>query len=210
MADLKAKDVEERYDQLVQDIIEQLKRVLNDLKSVKANEKMVRGEIVRGTYFSKSRLIAETKRGSGLSFGSREALNAHAAHTRAPGPLGAYYFEQIKPLEKEFQELVKEKIEIDRNDYRTFLQDQQRVNGDIKKIEALLKYIQENTGNKKNRRALNTKAMYDQIKAVYTDGINIRKESEITQRHQELKRKIEQKADQILRELNNLIAGGPR
>lgn len=208
MADLSVRELEARYDELVQGIIEQLKRVLNDLKSVKENGKRARTELVRGTYYSKLRLIAETKRKNKLYFSPPLRKMAEEGKAKLRGEEEAY-FEKIRPLEEEFMKLVEEKIEIDKNDYKTFLQDQQRVDGDIKKIEALLKYIQENTGNKKNRRALNTRAMHDQIKAVYTDCVNSGREKDITKRHQDLKKTIEEKADHILRELNALIKGGP-
>ena len=201
MADLSVKELEARYDELVQGIIEKLKRVLNDLKSVKENKKRERKELIQDTYVTKSRLIVEAKRKSGVNLRVTTGASTSAATKN--------YFKEIRPLEKELAQLFKEKIKIDENDYKTFLEDQKRLDSDIKKIETLLNYIEQNTKDKKARRALNTGAMYDEINAVYADGINSRKELEITGSHQQLKEKIEEKANHILREINALATSGP-
>lgn len=213
-ATMDAKNLGKRYDDLVLDIFEQLKKVLGDLNRIKRREKEEWRIHVKSAYTSQLRRITVKKRQSRLNLVPPVRKAIKGLMREGGGTRHAYtdeYFKEIRPLEEEFMKIMKEEVEINSGVVRTYMQVEQKLSEDIKYIEEVLNYIGQSIGKKKDnkkRRNLDTKGIKKRLELVFNIATNSRAAEAMATKRTVIKDKIEHDAEEIIRKLEQLYHQG--
>jgi len=116
---------------------------------------------------------------------------------------------EVDALQVELEKLLKDKIDIERQNAIEIQNDPVRIQGEIETVKGIIEYIKNKVGSTGKRRDLtrmDAEAIYDRIKNVY-DGILTRKEElKLTEEHFEpLEDEIQKQAIVIIEKINSLL-----
>jgi len=187
---------QQQYDNLVKQIFENLKNLLDDFIAEKKNQIELRDTQVH-------KLHAEQK---GIISIRRSELDTRALEARknvSTEGLSEQIDEilsRITALQKEFDELIIREYNMDRLELKKLTnEDPARLNEEIGIIQGLLDYMKDKAGNKGNKRTFNTDAMYARVEYIYNKILTKQEELALKRAHFDpLEKEIERRAKEII------------
>ena len=194
-------DTQNRYDRLINLVIEELKRILSDLLTDKETHKRLRNTIAHKLHAEKTEYIANKR-------GELETKSKENSYT-----ISKVQLEQITHWQEELAQLIIDEINIERRQAITIKDDPARIDEEIKVIGSIIKEIKDKAGSKGKRKKL-TRADADDIHSrlvnIYQSVLTRQEEANLTATHFEpLKQKIEAKEKQIINLINQLLSAIP-
>ena len=185
------KDTIERYDTLVDSIIKNLEELLRDLLEAKREHGKLRDDLVHRFHTEQKALIANKRT-------ELEEKARAGSYTITDTQL-----RQIESLQAELDSLIEQEMDVIRREAILIKDDPERIDREITEVQGLIKYIKDNAGNKDKRRALDTEAMYNQLKDVYNSVLTRKEELDLTEtKFKPLQKEIEDKANEIIKIIN--------
>lgn len=195
------KGIQDRYETLIQRIIENLDKLFRDLKKDKEEHKRLRDTAVHRFHTEKKEYIASRR-------AEMKRKAAEGSYTVSDTQL-----RQIDALQRELDQLLLKEMGIGRREAIAIQNDPARIDKEIRLVRGIIQYIKDKAGSKGKRRDLtreDAKAIYNKLKDVYYSVLTRKEEADLTATHFEpLKRQIEEKARKIINLINTIIEGIP-
>jgi len=196
-------DTQKSYDRLIKLIIQELDRLLDDLSQDKKKIKERRNTIAHEVHAQKMEFVADKK--------AEMVTKVEVAkfNNGSPYRIPTSSLQPLFALEVKLEQLIVQKINIERRGTITIKDDPARIDNEITIIKEIIAYLKDNAGSKGKRRGLTREAgnaLHDKIKDVYDSVWTREEEAKLTATHFEpLKVEIENKVGQIIAQINAII-----
>ena len=193
MATDPVKNLEKRYDDLVNDIIGELEALIKDLRYEKVNIRRSLRVDIKKLHEEKMQVILDKRN------------ELEEAHSKGGYGIEKIHIDEAKKNHEKFEDLLKEEMTLDSGEVITLQSEEKRIEKDIVLIYNLRIYIEKNTNNKGNRFKLDTAEMQRLIKRVYNNIASRKQEEERAEKHEEMKKTIESDAKEIIKRLDEML-----